>query len=278
MRRQAGRPHEGHPPKHRCNVYFICYAFVMSRVITCRDSDDAYTKFEAAAIEAGRSVSPHASAVLTSSVEPENPEHYGHDLSSQATVPERLTTYERRVLALLSDIRSNQIPKDQDKDGTRENLEEHADVLRNGWVGEYPNVFADVMTELPRRDSSLVLDILDMFRAIHASIEMLPEAERSAVASRRLRFRGFDPNSPYEHALLSYAEHLIAAGKWSELKPYFADDRRGAGWHTPQVPIYRRMLEVFTPLWKTALRELPFPVLNADELRRIAASAYDGLR
>jgi uncharacterized protein len=245
----------------------------MSRVITTRVPDDAFEHLESVALEHGLKIGEHAREVLLQSLDRsrslEEPSP-----SSQATVPERLTTVERHTLATLHRILARLVTGDLE-DGNRDYQLRLARVLEEGWVGEYPSVFVGIVGELPRRDSGLVMDILDMFRVLESYFNRLAPDERDAISdgmSGRVRFAGFDANDDYEGALLTYAQYLISIGKWSDLAYHFEDEspHDGGNSHGQTVPHYRRMLEVFTPIWRERVRSRSFD-LTADEIHRIVS-------
>lgn len=235
-------------------------------------------------------LSEHARNVLLESLERDEP-RVDVNLSSQAPVPEQLTTVERHTLATLHRILARLVPEEDldeeqreevkwalGRDGVQREQLRKAKIIENGWVGEYPHVFNEVITELPRRDSGLVLDILDMFRFVGASLDRLSNDDRermSETAIRALQFSGFDANDSYEGALLAYAQDLISRGKWSMLRNHFSADADGGNSHYPTVDTYRRMLAVFTPIWQERLRASSYGPdafnLTRDELNQVAA-------
>ena len=123
-----------------------------------------------------------------------------------------------------------------------------------------------------------MLDILDMFRFVGASLDRLPHDERARLSEttvRALQFSGFDGNDSYEGALLSYAQDLIRRGKWTMLAGHFTRDADHGNSHFPTVDVYRRMLAVFTPIWQERLRASSYGPdafnLTRDELNQVAA-------
>jgi len=267
----------------------------MTKVISVRLQDEAWEELSAIATEHGLGISEHAKSVLVGSLDRQDP-RLGANLSSQATVPEQLTTVERHTLATLHRIlarlvdasplakeeQRRELEFDLGRDGDQADQLRMARIIQQGWVSEYPTVFGDVITELPRRDSGLVLDILDMFRFVGVSLEHLGTEDLDALGSyavRGLQFSGFDANDSYEGALLAYAQDLIQRGKWSMLAKHFSPEFPfdGGNSHHSAVPAYRRMLEVFTPIWREKLRSDVDPGhgafdLSRDELANVAAA------
>lgn len=263
--------------------------------MSVRLPDEAWRELDAVATEHGIGVSEHARAVLLESLD-RGDARLGVDLSSQATVPEQLTTVERHTLATLHRIlarlveapstvdqtRDPELKFDLERDGDQADQLQQARILEQGWVIEYPRVFNEVITELPRRDSGFVLDVLDMFRFVGASLDRLPADQRAALgnsAASALSFSGFDGNDSYESALLTYARDLIRRGKWSMLADHFQQrfPHDGGNSHRPMVAVYRRMLEVFTPIWRDKIRSASGEPgsfdLSREELAKVAAAS-----
>ena len=267
----------------------------MTKVISIRFPDEMWEELSAIATEHGVGISEHAKSVLAESLDRQD-DRLGGNTVGQATVPEQLTTVERHTLATLHRILARLVDSpsrteegersdldfDLGRDGDQADQLRMARILERGWVSEYPNVFGDVVTELPRRDSGLVLDILDMFRFVGASVEHLGAEDRAALGDdtlRGLEFDGFDGNDAYESALLDYAHDLINRGKWSMLAKYFEPDYPydGGNSHHTALPTYRRMLDVYEPIWREKLRadrhDGPGAFdLSRDELARVAAA------
>ncbi|PZE31877.1 YfbU family protein [Curtobacterium sp. MCLR17_042] len=247
----------------------------MSKVITTRVPDEAYDSLESIAREHGLKIGEHSREVLLASLG-RSDDRDEVDRSGQAPVPERLSTVERHTLAMLHRIHAQQLAADPD---AAEWEVERAKVLEYGWTGEYPQLFTTIYAELPRRDSGLVMDILDMFRALETSMKRLDNDERIAVESRSHNiavFRGFDANDDYESRLLSYARHLVVdQGKWVDLADRFADGTPydGGNSHHPWLRSYKRMLDAFTPIWREKIRAGAFGDgsfdLKADELAQV---------
>lgn len=267
----------------------------MTKVISIRFQDAMWEELSAIAIEHGVGISEHAKSVLAESLNRQD-DRLGINTVGQATVPEQLTTVERHTLATLHRILARLVDSpsrpgeaersdldfDLGRDGDQADQMRIARILERGWVSEYPNVFGDVVTELPRRDSGLVLDILDMFRFVGVSVDHLGAEDRAALGDETLRgleFDGFDGNDSYESALLDYAHDLIKRGKWSMLAKYFESGHPydGGNSHHTAVPAYRRMLDVYEPIWREKLRadrhDGPGAFdLSRDELARVAAA------
>lgn len=189
-----------------------------------------------------------------------------------AATPRTLSLEERHRLVLM-----HQILGQTDPDGDAEGYHSRAiEALQMGYSAEYSDEFAGYSREMPLRDCRLVWDILDLFRVVAASIDVLSPADRDSLTTRErdlLAFGGFDMNDRVEGALLLYARYLIEGDKWAELAPAFGPGRDRGNSHAPRLGRYRRMLDVYTPMWEALARDHRRYTLNLRELRAIAAAA-----
>jgi len=130
-----------------------------------------------------------------------------------------------------------------------------SEVLTQGFTLEYESVFS-AYAELPRSDCKLVMDVLDMFRVIGASLVKLDPAERDPVVAEHefaLRFQGFDGNDAREGRMGSYVTYLQSTDRWSDLQED-VDAADGGNSHSRMLDRYVAMLEVYRPLWEGNLR------------------------
>jgi uncharacterized protein len=153
-----------------------------------------------------------------------------------------------------------------------------AQALDEGYTAEYGDEFLGMEPELPARDCELVRDILDMFRVIRASVNKLgSEAIAGVVHAPFLEFAGFDANDPLEGRLPSYTHYLLATDRWTDLADYFDHAHDGGNSHHQVLPSYRRMLEVYEPLFKAKASGRGLGpdhfLFSADELAAIAGAA-----
>ena len=180
------------------------------------------------------------------------------DSTGLAEVPDGLSTFQRHQLALLHRILARLVDGHRE-DGDFDSQIGLAETLEHGYVAEYGGVFAAIEPELTRRESDLVHDILEMFFHLEWSFAQLPDSTKATLDPHlgyRIHFSGFDGNDRLEGRLLEFARHLVDDGKWNRLAPYFADDEHDRGnAHHQTLPRYRRMLEVFQPLWRHKVRE-----------------------
>ena len=187
--------------------------------------------------------------------------------------PVHLSPVERRILSLQHEILGKLDP----------DLEQHhrlrSEVLDAGYAAEYAEEFAGVEPGLTARDCELVQDILDMFRILKASTDSLGPAAVASLgkhAGMFLAFHGFDANDPVEGRMLGYARYLLETDRWTDLAAYF-DQNDGGNSHRRTLPTYRRMLEVYEPLFKAKAEGRGFGpdqyLFSADELAAVARAA-----
>lgn len=102
------------------------------------------------------------------------------EVDSNGYRPETLTPTQRQTFALLHRILARVLPPDSnDIDGSTDDQLDLAATLEHGHTAEYWRTFAGIEPELSRRESSRVMDILDMFRIIDHSQQKL---ERDGLA------------------------------------------------------------------------------------------------
>lgn len=108
-------------------------------------------------------------------------------------------------------------------------------ILANGYSGRYSEVVQLVETGngMPEADQRLVLNVLDLYRALHRYRE-----GGGNVRFRFDTFQGFDGNN--EGGLCGYAQFLVTdEGKWEELSITAFNS------HMPTRAIYGRMLDAW---------------------------------
>jgi uncharacterized protein len=191
---------------------------------------------------------------------------------SRGVHPAHLTAVERRTMSLLHQILGRLDPEDESYHRLR------AQALDEGYTAEYGDEFLGMEPELPARDCELVRDILDMFRVIRASVNKLGSGAVAGLEHAAfLEFAGFDASDPLEGRLLYYARHLLATDRWTDLADYFDDAHEGGNSHHQALPSYRRMLEVYEPLFKAKASGRGLGpdhfLFSADELAAIAGAA-----
>lgn len=195
-------------------------------------------------------------------------------------VPESMTAVDRKQLALLHKILARLVEEDVDDDrlaydGDTTYQLDRAQALEEGWTKEYDMEFHAMEPELSRRDCGLVMDLLDMFRILKYSCERVTD-QLSNEDLGTLRFRGFDLSDDLEGRLLGYARWLISDGdRWQEQAEVFSTENDRGNSHMPWLAAYRRMLEVYEPIWRGVTRDRGRvgELLDAEQLRQVAAAA-----
>lgn len=189
--------------------------------------------------------------------------------------PESLRIIDRQVLSLLHRILARVLPEDaSDVDGDLEYQLMRAQILEEGFTGEYWFETAGFRTELSKRDCGRVLDILDMFRIVTYSIDHLAK-EGSPIEEGlafQLEFRGFDHNDALESHMADYVEFLMRDDRWTELKPQLERNDNGNSHHRT-LDTYLRMLAEYRRIMKGRERGSFRPtdyLLSSEELQQIA--------
>jgi uncharacterized protein len=207
----------------------------------------------------------------------------GRQVPMRDDAPHALSFQQRQMLAQQNEILAL-LHTDQYESQHHRTM---AEVLREGYAGEYDKVFGGMPPEMSRSECKLLWDILDMFRVLSASIDQLSEDDRAALGDgneKRLRFAGFDLNDSREGRLLGYVRHLVDTDRWTEIKPRLAEIGDGGNSHSRRLPVYERMLAVYTPIFEDNARgergySMAAWLFTVDELRQVAeAWAWPGRR
>lgn len=195
-----------------------------------------------------------------------------------AVVPESIGVVDRKQLALLHRILARLVEPGADDerlkhDGDAAYQLDRAEALEAGWAVEYDMEFYAMEAELSRRDCGLVMDILDMFQVLKASMAACEDEVPESLA-RWLSFSGFDLNDALEGRLLVYARRLLTEGRWEELVEDFKRNDNGNS-HARYLGSYRRMLSVFEPMWQDIVtsHRRPNYQLTLEEMKQISEAA-----
>ncbi len=195
---------------------------------------------------------------------------------SEEPAPESMRLVDRQVLSLLHRILARVLPEDaNDVDGDREYQLMRAQILEDGFTGEYSYEVAGFRTELSRRDCKRVIDILQMFRMLTYSIDHLTK-EGTPVdeeLARTLEFRGFDFNDSLEGHMADYVEfQMREPERWTELRDQVAR-ADGGNSHWPMLDTYLRMLAEYRRIMDGRERRGGLDrhdyLLSAEELQQI---------
>ncbi|KZN68309.1 hypothetical protein N473_07750 [Pseudoalteromonas luteoviolacea CPMOR-1] len=111
-------------------------------------------------------------------------------------------------------------------------------ILQSGYTIFYNQVFQHLSEEMSEESCKLVLNILDLYRAIEDT--RARTASKELDDHRRSTFLGFDGNSETEY--MCFARFLVVEqGKFREQEQYLQkNDNMNS--HMPMIEIYRRML------------------------------------
>jgi uncharacterized protein YfbU (UPF0304 family) len=187
--------------------------------------------------------------------------------------PESLRTIDRQMLSLLHRILARVLPPDaNDVDGDLNYQLERAEILEQGFAGEYWMEVAGFRTELSKRDCDRVSDILEMFRIITFSIDQLQRdgAPSDKDLAFRLQFQGFDHNDALEGHMAAYVKNQMKDDRWSELKPQIKRNDDGNS-HSLMLDTYMRMLAEYRRIMDSRKRGSDrHYLLTLDELQQIA--------
>jgi uncharacterized protein len=250
------------------------YEGVLMATVTIRLDDDTREELE----EIARTRGVTLSVLLRDQIDA----LLGRHVPMRDDVPHTLSFQQRQVLAQQHEILALLHADDEYESRHHRTM---AEVLREGYAGEYGTVFGAVQPEMSRSECRLLWDLLDMFRILGASIDRLAADDRAALGDDnedRLRFGGFDLNDSREGRLLGYVRHLVHTDRWTEIKPRFAHIGDNGNSHSPRLPTYERMLAVYMPIYKDGARgnrghSINAWLLTVDELKRVAeAWAWPG--
>lgn len=240
--------------------------------VTVRLDDNTRDALQARADEDGLNISDFLRELIRAELEPVH-EQEAHE----GFTPASLTPKERHTLSLLHRILARVLPEDsRDVDGDREYQLERAKVLEAGFTQEYWTEFAGIDSELSKRDAQFVMDVLDFFRMVDASVAELQETEPVPDdVVRALRFRGFDHNHPLEHKMADYAKFLVEDGRWDERAAFFSGPERGNS-HHPTIATYSRLLAEYRRIREDKRRKPSTGrtgrMLSAADLQDLAAA------
>lgn len=243
--------------------------------ITIRLTDQEHVTVKQAAEDEGVTLSEFVRAALHTALP--SAQRPSDTLGGEVPPPDSIPLHERQQLALLHRILANVLPKDANgPDGDREYQLRRAEVLEKGYTGEYHTEVAGFSHELSKPDSTLLMDILDMFRVITASRARLDKEEVSLdpKIEYNLVFRGFDFHEPLEAQMAEYTEFLMNDGRWTDLQEQFNASDRGNS-HVPMLGAYRRMLNEYRTIMATR-RPGDYRgrlKLSAEELTQIAQAS-----
>src|SRR5687767_7470025 len=139
------------------------------KIFTVRLDDELHEELSRMAQAHGTTLSELARQALEAVV---RPERSGSVPRGSGVSPATLTTLERAQLALLHRILARLVDGHGD-DGDFDHQMGLAQVLERGYIADYEDVFHSIEPELSRRESDLVMDVLDMFTQLAWSYDQL---------------------------------------------------------------------------------------------------------
>lgn len=116
-----------------------------------------------------------------------------------------------------------------------ERYRNHRMALERGYALHFTDAFENISDEMSEEECTFVLDVLSMYRALHASHEKLKD--KTDIDASSAQFLGFDGNNEPRHLAYChyFCEHL---GNFSELCPI-------PNSHRQMLDIYRRTLRAW---------------------------------
>lgn len=143
-------------------------------------------------------------------------------------IPETLTVAERQILVnqfkILSTI------------GFDNNYETKIEILENGFTEQYYEIFDVAVEEIPMDVCEETSQILQMFRRIADTVDLLSEEEKQSMDLKKIQFEGFDANhDPHYHYMVFLVDRM---NLWKEHKDMYLNSHS-------RLPMskYRKMLE-----------------------------------
>jgi uncharacterized protein YfbU (UPF0304 family) len=122
----------------------------------------------------------------------------------------------------------------------------HRQAIAEGYELHYDWIFEGLWDGLSKEECKLVLDILDMYRALHFA--SLKSENKELKEHYWLKFKGFDGNN--ESSYMAYCRYFIVdLERFDELR--YDQEIPDLNSHMPSVPKYSSMLE----LWKCDLKK-----------------------
>lgn len=240
-------------------------------IINIRIDDHTHAQLKELAETEGLSLSEYIRTLLHETTLPirEDSEQHG-DLP----VPESFSPRDRIMLALLHRILARVLPDDSNmEDGDLEHQLRLASIIQSGLTGEYWQEVAGFETELSKRDSRRVVDILQMFRIIVFSIKKLEGSGETIPEelAHSLEFRGFDHNNTLEGHMARYVRFMMEEDEWSELQDYVKKNDNGNS-HMEMLPVYLRMTAEYRRIMDSPERghRRDDFLLSFEDLQRIA--------
>lgn len=143
---------------------------------------------------------------------------------------------------------------------------EKIEILQEGYVMHYDDLFGEISDELTKEDSRFVIDILNMYRDINFSKNSLIESEKSRLFDTQTNFRGFDYNDEYEVKLGFYAKFFIETlDRFKELTEDESFDGFNSHWQMKER--YTEYLSQYKKL--TQLENYKFGKMTVEQIKEV---------
>ena len=141
----------------------------------------------------------------------------------------KLTKTERLILAnqyrILEELEAKEA----------ERYRNHRIALEEGYALHFSDAFQNISDEMSEEECRFVLDVLDLYRALHFSYKKLKD--KAGIDATFVNFPGFDGNNEPHH--LAYCEYFCERlGRFAELGPV-------PNSHMQMLDIYRRTLHAW---------------------------------
>lgn len=148
----------------------------------------------------------------------------------ELTKKERLMLYNQyEILKLLNPNEKEYYERDQE-------------ILINGFKYNYDSLVDSFMDETPEEVSQFVIDVLQMYRVLNNSYDVLNDDEKAQIDLYDISFKGFDGNDEIDYYVYAkfYIEKLDNFGELKESEYYAINS------HSNMLKKYSRMVS----LWK----------------------------
>lgn len=143
-------------------------------------------------------------------------------------IPETLSIVERQILA-------NQFRILSKIEGNNEFYDTKADILEHGFTEKYHEVFDVNTEEIPFEICEETSQILNMYRRINHTIDILSKEEKTQLDLDTIKFEGFDANNDsHYHYMVFMIEKM---NLWEEYKGNYLNSHCQS-----QLSKYRKML------------------------------------
>lgn len=140
----------------------------------------------------------------------------------------------------------------------------HRKAIEDGYELHYSWITEHLSEGLTSEQCTFVLDVLDMYAALHFSFRQLKESTK--LSDKSVKFPGFDGNN--ETMYMVYTKYFIEdLGRFNEIREttngYYNS-------HSRMIPKYKKMLEV----WKAIKKPFTYEITEDQILELININGY----